>query len=510
MANYTPRRAAGSSGSPRRAPADRSAEINRTRPSREEYSTRDTSYARYDRQERPSREPSYTRERSNRSSAYEDLEPLYESERPRRTASASRDRIPASSRERQYSRDPQLSRSTRSRRRRGGPPVLPLVVLLLLVVAAVVIFFVARGCSAQPEDQDAPNSNSSAVSTAGGVTSQAPAGTGSDVSGETSQVSSQPAEESPTPAPQDEPSAAPETIGGLMIVGDTAYEYYNFNTDLANRYIEAVAGAGKKLNGTATVYDMVVPTSIDIDLPESYIENNSINTSPQRKAIEEYIYPSIQAMNSSVQTVSVYDTLKSHANEYLYFRTDHHWTQLGAYYAYEQFCKARGFEPVPLDQFERKDYAGYLGSFYTDSQSSSLASNPDTVEAYIPQANVTLNATQDDGTVLENWPLIANGDEYGETMKYLIYAAGDQPYEEITNNDMAEGPSCIVVKESFGNCFLPFLVNHYKTVYVVDYRYYDGTVSALAQEKGVDDVLLLNNVSMTRNEGLINSFSNIF
>ena len=75
---------------------------------------------------------------------------------------------------------------------------------------------------------------------------------------------------------------------------------------------------------------------------------------------------------------------------------------------------------------------------------------------------------------------------------------------------MAEGPSCIVVKESFGNCFLPFLVNHYKTVYVVDYRYYDGTVSALAQEKGVDDVLLLNNVSMTRNEGLINSFSNIF
>ena len=106
--------------------------------------------------------------------------------------------------------------------------------------------------------------------------------------------------------------------------------------------------------------------------------------------------------------------------------------------------------------------------------------------------------------------MIANGDEYGETMKYLIYAAGDQPYEEIINNDMAEGPSCIVVKESFGNCFLPFLVNHYKTVYVVDYRYYDGTVSALAQEKGVDDVLLLNNVSMTRNEGLINSFSNIF
>ena len=113
--------------------------------------------------------------------------------------------------------------------------------------------------------------------------------------------------------------------------------------------------------------------------------------------------------------------------------------------------------------------------------------------------------------MLENWPLIADGDTYGETMKYLIFAAGDQPYEEITNNDMTEGPSCIVVKESFGNCFIPFLVNHYKNVYVVDYRHYEaGTVTQLAQEKGVDDVLLLSNISMTRNEGLVSQFSNIF
>ena len=133
------------------------------------------------------------------------------------------------------------------------------------------------------------------------------------------------------------------------------------------------------------------------------------------------------------------------------------------------------------------------------------------MEAYFPQADTTLNATQDDGTVLENWPLIANGDEYGETMKYLIYAAGDQPYEEIINNDMAEGPSCIVVKESFGNCFLPFLVNHYSKVYVIDYRHYTaGTVTQLAQQVGADDVLCLNNISMTRNEGLVNQFSNIF
>ena len=68
----------------------------------------------------------------------------------------------------------------------------------------------------------------------------------------------------------------------------------------------------------------------------------------------------------------------------------------------------------------------------------------------------------------------------------------------------------MVVKESFGNCFLPFLVNHYKTVYVVDYRSYNGTVTDLVNSTGATDVLLLNNISMTRNEGLIDSFSNIF
>ena len=299
-------------------------------------------------------------------------------------------------------------------------------------------------------------------------------------------------------------------MGGLLIVGDTAYEYYNFKEEYANQYITAVADAGEKLNGIATVYDMVIPTSIDIDLPESYIDRNQLNTSDQRQAIEDYIYPSINAMNSSVKTVSVFDALKSHANEYLYFRTDHHWTQLGAYYAYVEFCKVRGFEPWPWTSLTSRSTRAIWEASTRTPRAAPWPANPDTVEAYFPQADTTLNATQDDGTVLENWPLIADGDTYGETMKYLIFAAGDQPYEEITNNDMTEGPSCIVVKESFGNCFIPFLVNHYKNVYVVDYRHYEaGTVTQLAQEKGVDDVLLLSNISMTRNEGLVSQFSNI-
>ena len=131
-------------------------------------------------------------------------------------------------------------------------------------------------------------------------------------------------------------------------------------------------------------------------------------------------------MNSSVKTVSIFDTLSPTPTSICTSApttTGPSWR----YYAYVEFCNVRGFEPVPLDQFDRKDYTGYLGTFYSNTESSALANNPDTVEAYIPKANVTLNVTQSDGTVLENWPLIANGDEYGQNMKYLIYCGGDQP-----------------------------------------------------------------------------------
>ncbi len=392
-------------------------------------------------------------------------------------------------------------------RRKSGPPLFPILVLaVVLILAVVIIVLVSRSCSSSEEPA---GNNSSAVSTVSGTETSGLTSTASGATDPAATPAPTPSAE-PTPAPQEEPQVAPETVGGLLVVEDSAYEYYNFVTDLAKDYITAVVNAGSKLAGKATVYDMVIPTSIDIMLPESYIEKNSLNTSDQKKAIDEYILPSITAQDPNIKTVSIFDTLKAHANEYLYFRTDHHWTQLGAYYGYVEFCKARGFEPVALDQFDRADYTGYLGSFYTATNSAALAANPDTVEAYIPRADVNLSFTQTDGQTVESWPLIADGEQYDTTSKYIAYCAGDQPYEEIVNNDMAEGPSIVVVKESFGNCFLPFLVNHYKTVYVVDYRYYDGTVTDLVNSTGATDVLLLNNISMTRNEGLIDSFSNIF
>ena len=88
-------------------------------------------------------------------------------------------------------------------------------------------------------------------------------------------------------------------------------------------------------------------------------------------------------------------------------------------------------------------------------------------------------------------------------MKYSAFIASDNPFTEIENKELSDNSACVVVKESFGNAFIPFLVDHYQKIYVVDYRYWTGSISKLAEEKKVQDVLFLNNLSMIRNKSLV-------
>lgn len=288
-----------------------------------------------------------------------------------------------------------------------------------------------------------------------------------------------------------------QSLGAVFIAGNTGYEYYNFVQDAADRYIHAINSEAAALDGTATVYDMIVPTSIGITLPDNY--KASINSSDQKKAMD-YLY---SGMDDKVKKVQIYDTLMEHRKEYIYFNTDHHWTALGAYYAYEQFADVSGIVKHPLSKYKKVDFEGFLGSFYNDTgKNPALASNPDTVTAYVPNEKATLVYTTTKGEKV-NWKVVYDASEYGSSLKYSAFIGADNPYTEITNPDITDGSSIIVVKESFGNAFVPFLVENYSKIYVVDYRYYNGSVSRLAKDLGVDTVLYINNVSAIRNKNLV-------
>lgn len=282
----------------------------------------------------------------------------------------------------------------------------------------------------------------------------------------------------------------------VVTVGDSAYELYTYLDKVAENYAKSVNKVASGLKGKADVYDLVIPLSSGITFPDNF--KDKIQSSDQGEAMKN-----IRAkMNKNVISVDVYDTLMQHREEYEYFRTDHHWTTLGAYYAYREFCNAKGIKPEELDTYKTKEFDGFLGSFYNDTSDAKLKANPDTLTACYPNADSICHVTASDGSKYD-WPVIYDVSNYNAGLKYSTFIASDNPYTEIENKDLTDGSSCVVVKESFGNAFIPFLVDHYQTIYVVDYRYWTGSITKLAKEKKADDVLFLNNLSMIRNKSLV-------
>ncbi|MBE5961116.1 MAG: hypothetical protein E7256_06985 [Lachnospiraceae bacterium] len=317
-----------------------------------------------------------------------------------------------------------------------------------------------------------------------------------------------------TPTPTPTPVIYPEKdvaglniqkLGSILLVGDAAYQYYAFMKGATDHYIETIRTAAKRLEGIANVYNILIPTGMDIILPKSV--RDEAGTGNQLEAME-YIYGGITD-GTDVIPVPIYETLKEHCDEYIYFRTDHHWTALGAYYAYVQFAKAAGFEPESITDYESVTFPDFLGSFYTESKKNkNLKANPDDVIAYYPNAQATLRFTEKNGNVMD-WFVISDVSKWKPGTKYSTFIGGDNPYTVIENQEMEEGPSIVVLKESFGNAFVPFLVDHYKTVYVIDYRYYQGEFKSFIEEKGVRDVLFLNNMLMTGTQTLIDSLNKV-
>lgn len=314
---------------------------------------------------------------------------------------------------------------------------------------------------------------------------------------ETSQTpeTTQPVEE-PTTQPIEEeptPDIKTQSLGAILVAGNSAYEYYNFSSKLAPDFINCVNSIKSASGNQSNVYTMLIPTSMDIELHDSI--RKGINSSDQKKALDYF-----NASFKNVTAVSgIYETEKAHKNEYTYFRTDHHWTALGAYYAYEEFAKVKGISSVPITDYSTVTFDGFLGTFYASSgQSDALGKTPDSVIAYLPKNNVECTLTESSGKTY-SWDVISDVSDYSSNLKYLTFIGGDQALVTIKNTDLNDGSSCIVIKESYGNAFVPFLIPHYENIYVIDPRHYSGTLSDFTSTHKADDIIFLANISTTRN-----------
>lgn len=278
----------------------------------------------------------------------------------------------------------------------------------------------------------------------------------------------------------------------LYVKDGAAYSLYYFVQDSATEYIDALNNAAAKLSGVANVYDILIPNNSGVLLSDDDLAK--LGGSDQKQAIEYYY-----SLMQGVKTVDIFDTLKSHNDEYIYFRTDHHWTADGAFYAYEEFCKAKGITEIPREKRKKDTFEGFLGSFYSNLQNQDMKKNPDTIYAYEPIGTNDMTYWNDDGSE-QKWNVIMDVNGWDKGTLYSTFVGGDTPMAVIENPNVTDGSTCVVMKESYGNAFIPFLVDHYSTIYILDYRYSNVNVIDFVKEKQADDLICINNISLIGDE----------
>lgn len=280
---------------------------------------------------------------------------------------------------------------------------------------------------------------------------------------------------------------------GVVKVDNSAFEPYGYDSYVAGTYAGMVNKVADALAGKTNVYCMPIPTAISVILPDDIMAQY-----PRYRDQGADIEDILSKMSGNVIPVNCYQNLLQHRDEYLYFRTDYHWNGPAAYYAYETFCDTKGILPYTMEQRERVEFDNFLGILYYNSsgRDPELSATPDTVIAYYPYNQGNSMIYEDTKGNRYAWKIISDVSSIGANGKFLCFAAADQPYAEFHNENVTDGSVLIVVKESYGNVLMSYVVDHYSTVYEIDYRYWNGNLINFAQQVGATDILFANNLTM--------------
>ncbi len=242
-------------------------------------------------------------------------------------------------------------------------------------------------------------------------------------------------------------------------------------TDFIQKY-------GEQL-GEDRVHAMIVPTAYEILTDKLPAFATGFD--------QDVLLDRIQGVlgNQFVDTRSI---LRAHADDYIYYRTDHHWTVKGAYLAYTEWAKANGFTPWSEEEFKiRLVSSDFLGTIY-----SKVNVNVAPDEMYIYDTDETY-------TVEYNMDKIKHDTLYAldrlETKdKYTVYLSGNNALVEI-DSTVGNGRNLLIIKDSYAHCFAPFVANHYENVYMVDFRYFSMPISTFISSNKITDILVLYNAS---------------
>lgn len=191
--------------------------------------------------------------------------------------------------------------------------------------------------------------------------------------------------------------------------------------------------------------------------------------------------------------IDVFPALKSNADSYIYYRTDHHWTSYGAYIAYTEAAKSMGFQSEPLSSFNIEHAsADFRGTLYSKTLDNGVT--PDVIDYYHFNGGAApLTLTINSGTEVLEYDSLYMREYLGVKDKYSSFLGSNVPMLTITSERSPNGQSLLIFKDSYAHSMIPFLVNHYSKITVLDLRLINVPYSTLVDIEEYDSVLILYN-----------------
>lgn len=236
-------------------------------------------------------------------------------------------------------------------------------------------------------------------------------------------------------------------------------------------------------NTDAKVYFALIPDKSD--LYSSLLPKNVPNDS--EKEVIDYCYGQSNATN-----VDIYSALSAHKDEYIFYRTDHHWTSLGAYYGLSALAESMGLPCPALDSYTDRHVVSE--KFYGTTWSSSGFSwvDPDTMETFVNAPEGLKVTSYPQGSPVEgklyDFSFLEKKD------KYSMFMGGNCPMHVIeTGNE--DKPSLLILRDSYTDSLIPFLLDDFSEIHVLDLRYYRASLKAYIEQNDFDNVLVCYSVS---------------
>ena len=226
------------------------------------------------------------------------------------------------------------------------------------------------------------------------------------------------------------------------------------------------------------VYDELTPRYLPLVDQLSLI--NSINS-----------YLSLKS-NDHINTINVAEELLKNKDDYIYYKTDHHWTSYGAYLAYLTYMDYLGLEIVDINNLEKITINNFLGTYY--NRSKYFKADSDLITYY----NILGLHIEIDGK--EKLSLM-DLDKFKGSDKYSAFLWGNNGLTKVINENISEerkGSSILIFKDSYANSFIQFLSYNYEIIDIIDLRYFKESIRNFMKDKDYNEILIMysfNNLS---------------